>query len=170
MLILFLAGCGGDEHSHSLVDRLRDNGMPTPQPGVTFQVAARISQLEQYPCVRCHSQPNPRSPDGKKAHGRIVLRHAREVTMNCESCHAPGNREGLRLLGGAAVSFDESYLVCAQCHHTQFEDLKGGAHGKRANGWAEERVAFNCAECHNPHTPSFEARWPARAPTGGANR
>jgi cytochrome c553 len=61
------------------------------------------------------------------------------------------------------VSFDHSYQVCAQCHSRQASDWASGAHGKRAGGWAPPRVIYACAQCHNPHSPRWDTRWPAVA-------
>lgn len=161
-ILLMACGNGGDPHG-SLVSELR-TPLAEREPGTNFHIAARTPHLEQFPCTRCHAQPVVSSRDATKAHWRIELRHAAMETMTCDTCHGGGDRSVLRLLAGGVVPFDQSYRVCAQCHSTQFADWKGGAHGKRSTGWAEDRVAMNCSACHDPHAPAFESRWPARAP------
>ena len=38
----------------------------------------------------------------------------------------------------------------------------GGAHGKKLESWAKPRASMTCVNCHNPHSPSFKTKWPAR--------
>lgn len=129
-----------------------------------FHVAARVPHLPKMPCTRCHSVPLERMrPVKPAAHWTILLKHAKPETMNCQTCHAEPSRGELRLLQGAAVGFDHAYRVCGQCHAAQERDWAGGAHGKRAAGWAPPRVSLSCTACHNPHAPAFDRRWPARA-------
>ena len=33
--------------------------------------------------------------------------------------------------------------------------------GKKVAGWAPPRASLTCVNCHNPHKPSFETRWPS---------
>lgn len=137
-----------------------------------FEVLARTSQLQKAPCANCHTVPIAAmrwsGEDGRKrAHWAIDLVHAPASVMNCATCHTPDGLGQLRTLTGQAVEFDHAYEVCAQCHSTQAADWAGGAHGKRASGWAPPRVVCSCTECHNPHQPALATRWPARA-GGGA--
>jgi nitrate/TMAO reductase-like tetraheme cytochrome c subunit len=55
-----------------------------------------------------------------------------------------------------------SYQLCAQCHNSQVKDWVGGAHGKNLSGWKSARVSKLCVECHNPHSPALDKRWPSR--------
>lgn len=133
----------------------------------TFFVLARTEKIEKAPCDRCHKEPLARivkrqASEPRRAHWSIELRHAKDSVMNCATCHAQETMTELKTLNGAPVHFDHSYQVCAQCHSKQAVDWSGGAHGKRAGGWAPPRVVFNCAECHDPHKPTLEARWPAQ--------
>ena len=129
-----------------------------------FQILARGGRMEKLPCTRCHSVPVARmKPITPAAHWSVVLRHAKPDTMNCQTCHAQPESGELRMMQGAPVGFDHVYKVCGQCHAAQERDWAGGAHGKRAAGWAPPRVSFACTECHNPHAPAFDRRWPARA-------
>jgi hypothetical protein len=129
-----------------------------------FLIPDRKSQIKSYACSECHSKPldKMQHKDYKKAHWDIKLVHANENTMNCVTCHNPNNMDQLNSLTGKGIDFNNSYNLCSQCHSKQFEDWKGGAHGKRLGGWAPPRAAMTCVNCHNPHKPHFESRWPSR--------
>jgi hypothetical protein len=137
-----------------------------------FSVLARAPEIAKAPCTGCHTVPLASLTwDGSngrpRAHWSIALEHAPPASMACATCHAAPDRGQLQTLTGQPVAFDHVYEVCGQCHFTQRADWEGGAHGKRAGGWAPPRVVFNCTECHNPHRPAFESRWPARAGAPG---
>ncbi len=114
-------------------------------------------------CIECHSKPlaQMKGLDGEKAHWDIKLNHANSETMNCATCHNGNDMNNLNTLTGKNIDFNLSYNVCAQCHSSQFADWKGGAHGKKVAGWAPPRASMTCVNCHNPHNPSFETRWPS---------
>ncbi len=152
---------------------------PEGWPGDVY-VLTRQEDLTAFPCSRCHGEPlgeltRQSTAQGRLQHWDITLNHAGESTMTCATCHNVGENAGenvdaLRTLTGQQVDFDASYLVCAQCHATQFEDWLGGAHGKQVGAWAPPRVMQGCADCHNPHAPQWDSRWPALPPkiyTGG---
>ena len=132
-----------------------------------FFVLARTPAIEKYPCATCHTVPleQMRGPAGspRRAHWGVTLRHAPPAVMSCATCHTPDAPDTLRTLERSPVGFDHSYQVCAQCHSRQASDWASGAHGKRAGGWAPPRVVFACAQCHNPHQPRWDTRWPAVA-------
>lgn len=130
----------------------------------TFLIPNRKSQIKSYSCTECHSKPlaQMQSKDVKKAHWDIKLVHANKNTMNCVTCHNPDNMDNLKSLTGNEIDFNNSYNLCNQCHTKQFEDWKGGAHGKRIGGWAPPRASLTCVNCHNPHKPHFASKWPAR--------
>ncbi len=129
-----------------------------------FLIPERKSQIKSFACIECHTKPvdELKSKDAKKAHWDITLAHADSKTMNCITCHNGNDMNNLNTITGTNVDFNSSYKLCSQCHSTQFEDWKGGAHGKRIGGWAPPRASFTCVNCHNPHSPSFETRWPSR--------
>jgi hypothetical protein len=136
-------------------------------PGPKFFVLARTPALQKHPCSTCHSVPleRMRGPAGspRRAHWGLTLQHAPPAVMTCLTCHAPEALDTLRSLQRTSVSFDHSYLVCAQCHARQANDWAGGAHGKRAGGWAPPRVVLSCTQCHDPHQPQWDTRWPVVA-------
>jgi hypothetical protein len=141
-----------------------------------FYTIARTDQITQLPCSNCHTLPlatlqaeqksETESAAAAKAHWDLVIDHADESVMNCKTCHNVDNPDELHTLTGHVVEFDHSYQVCAQCHGQQYEDWQGGAHGKRVGGWAPPRVVQNCVECHNPHQPAWDIRWPAVTNSG----
>ena len=97
----------------------------------------------------------------KNKNRAVTMQHAAAPVMSCATCHQRDSPTLLHTLSGQTVAIDHAYQMCAQCHATQAAVWAGGAHGKRAGGWAPPRVRYNCTECHNPHRPKFESRWPA---------
>ena len=145
-----------------------DQLIPVEIKGQRFFVRSREAQLEKFPCDRCHSVPLAQmkhdGKDGKpRAHWNIALNHAGEQTMSCATCHNAANVNQVRTLNNHPVELNRSHEVCAQCHSKQASDWAGGAHGKRVAGWAPPRVSMTCAECHNPHAPAWDHRYPARS-------
>ena len=70
--------------------------------------------------------------------------------------------DNLKSLTNNKIDFNKSYNLCNQCHTKQFEDWKGGAHGKRIGSWAPPRASMTCVNCHNPHKPHIASKWPVR--------
>jgi nitrate/TMAO reductase-like tetraheme cytochrome c subunit len=141
----------------------------TPEEDAPIFVHERTSAITSYPCSSCHVQPLEElraqsAAAGQLAHWQIELKHAGPEVMTCTTCHNPDNLDELRTLAGAPIHFDASYQTCAQCHAPQYRDWLGGAHGKRIGGWAEPRVIYSCTDCHNPHDPAWDIRWPAAPP------
>jgi Doubled CXXCH motif (Paired_CXXCH_1) len=131
-----------------------------------FFVLARTPGIQKYPCTTCHTKPLAEMRGGgarKRAHWDVAMQHAPAAVMTCTTCHASSDLDTLRMLQGATVAFDHSYRVCAQCHARQARDWAGGAHGKRAGGWAPPRAVAGCPACHDPHRPAWQTRWPAVA-------
>lgn len=110
-----------------------------------FYTVARTDQITQLPCSTCHTVPlatlqseqngETERAEATKAHWDMVIDHADESVMSCQTCHNVDNPDELHTLTGHPVEFDHSYQVCAQCHSQQHEDWQGGAHGKRVGGW-----------------------------------
>ncbi len=127
--------------------------------GKVFSIPERKSHIKSFNCTECHSKPltemQKMNPKYKSSHWNIELKHANSHAMECVTCHTANNMDELHSLTGKTISFDQSYQVCAQCHSQQFNDWKGGAHGKRLGGWAEPVVKNGCVNCHNPHRPGF---------------
>jgi hypothetical protein len=130
-----------------------------------FFVLARTPAIVKHPCSACHTVPLERmrgaAGSPRRAHWDVKLDHAPAAVMACGTCHTPDAPGTLRTLQQTKVDFDHSYQVCAQCHARQADDWAAGAHGKRAGGWAPPRVVLPCAQCHDPHQPRWDTRWPA---------
>lgn len=130
----------------------------------------RLDKLTSTPCSSCHQSALP-AKQSQLAHWNRTLDHASREVMTYTTCHdADSNMEQLHLLSGQQVEFDHVYQLCGQCHYEQVDDWRGGAHGKRLNGWAGERVISNCTSCHDPHRPGFPKRFPSFAPTPPESR
>lgn len=170
------AGVEGAETQASLsnesllteIDTVQVKTLIESQP---FQTLARSGEITQYPCSSCHIEPlaDLQSAQGlaaPKAHWNIEIDHADESVMTCTTCHSSDNMDTLHTLTNEPVSFDHSYQVCAQCHSGIAEDWAGGAHGKRVGGWTPPRVVNNCTDCHNPHQPQWDIRWPSVTNSG----
>jgi uncharacterized CHY-type Zn-finger protein len=92
-----------------------------------------------------------------------ALQHGRGRIW-CLDCHQGNDRDALHTTGGAKVDFNQSYLVCGQCHSARQRDWYFGAHGKRAANWNGERQLYSCTHCHDPHNPTTATRLPRQAP------
>lgn len=131
----------------------------------TFLIPERKGKIKSYSCTECHTESLDKLKNHKnfkKAHWDIKLIHANKNTMNCATCHSGNDMDNLKSLTNKKIDFNKSYKLCMQCHTTEFEDWKGGAHGKRIGGWAKPRASNSCVDCHNPHKPGFETRFPSR--------
>jgi hypothetical protein len=135
---------------------------------VTLRTAlrARAPDLGQYPCTSCHMGRKVVMADERvaDAHRDIEPAHPRQTGAACATCHAPDDVERLALRSGERATLDHTYRLCAQCHFVQADAWAVGAHGKRLDGWQGRRVVLGCADCHDPHDPTLEARVPFRAP------
>jgi|SRR5262245_780729 len=185
-LMLVLAGCHEEQAKLRLLQITEKAKAKNPNAGLSteryladvarvevtdfpgqpqFFVVARTPTVKKYPCTVCHTVPleQMRGTPGsaRRAHWDVKLQHAPATIMTCATCHGPNGQ--LHTLQGAPVDFDHSYRVCAECHAHQVEDWAAGAHGKRAAGWAPPRVVMACVQCHNPHQPRWDTRWPAVA-------
>ena len=131
--------------------------------GGGFRVLARKGEINRFRCSSCHNgQPAMANNARNLTHGDVVVNHGREGNaLACIDCHHAEDRDALEDKKGNKIDFDHSYQLCGQCHFRQKRDWLGGAHGKRAQYWAGERVVYNCTTCHNPHSPRFAARFPA---------
>ena len=122
-----------------------------------FFVTKRTHNMLHYPCQECHN--GSKVEESIHPHKNISKAHPGMDFASCKTCHNAKTGD-LTNLGGEKVSFEHSYLICAQCHSTQAKDWSGGAHGKRVSNWQNKRVVQNCTTCHNPHKPGFSKRLP----------
>lgn len=116
-----------------------------------------------FPCSQCHQgMPVNRKPRKLEMHDNIELHHMPDGW--CFNCHNPDNRDTLRLASGRIIKFEESYLLCGQCHGPVFNDWKVGVHGKRTGMWNGEKQYLLCVNCHSPHDPVFKPLKPLPPP------
>lgn len=186
IVCLFAVSCKhSDEHKyHTVIDKIEANTIEytgdisseifnetikkveVTEDGIKFLIPERKSQIASFNCTECHSQPLEKLKEHKvgekAAHWNIKLNHAGPETMNCTTCHNKNDFDNLKSITSSSIDFNYSYKLCSQCHQQQFKDWKGGAHGKQLGGWAPPRVSNTCVNCHNPHSPKFEKRWPVR--------
>ncbi len=185
LLIISMISCKDDHNEyHNVIDKIEANSVSYKRDSTfsnnqfeiselikvtdnepNFYIKNRKNSIESYACNECHDKPVSQLQTenlGKKAHWDIKLKHADTKTMTCLSCHSENNMDNLHSITGEKIDFNFSYQLCSQCHNKQEKDWKGGAHGKNISGWKTSRVSKLCVECHNPHQPSFEKRWPAR--------
>ena len=129
----------------------------------SFWVLARKKQIERYKCSSCHTDKPVAARQGLAlTHGNIWVEHGKgDQGLSCIDCHHPDERDFLEDKKGRKIDFDHSYQLCGQCHFRQKRDWLGGAHGKRVNNWAGERVVYSCTSCHDAHSPRFKKRFPA---------
>jgi hypothetical protein len=158
-----------ESETTTLTSEVYNDGIKTVtvnEDGYDFLIPERKSQITSYNCTECHTEPienlKQHQLGEKAAHWNIRLVHASAETMNCATCHTSSNMDNLHSLTNSTIDFNYSYKVCSQCHQKEFKDWKGGAHGKQLGGWAPPRLSNTCVNCHNPHQPAFEKRWPVR--------
>jgi hypothetical protein len=134
---------------------------PVPKPPFTPGI---------FPCSDCHKdmKPNPARRELKDEHTNIVLNHAQGQRW-CLDCHDTYDRDRLHLVNGQKIRFEESYLLCGQCHGDKYRDWKVGVHGKRTGMWNGEKQYLLCVHCHNPHDPAFKPLQPMPPPVRPEN-
>ena len=135
--------------------------VPVDLEGHDFGVKVRMS--DELNCAQCHDASFAEVPkEGNQlSHWQVDLNHA--AGMQCTNCHQVDQPQNLITLEGT-VNFDHSYMACGKCHQHQLKSWEIGAHGKRAVGWKEDRIIYNCTECHNPHSPSLPKELPVAKP------
>jgi len=146
-----------------------------PEPGMTPPESARAEdRLEVppppfsegiFPCSGCHAgmEVNATRRPLTEMHQEIELKHDEQHRW-CLDCHDPADRDRLHLASGAKVPFEESYLLCGQCHGEKLRDWRAGVHGRRTGEWNGRKRYLLCAHCHNPHQPRFRPLEPMPAP------
>ncbi len=79
----------------------------------------------------------------------------------CLNCHDEKDRDKLIKLNGEKITFNQSHLLCGECHGSILTDWDRGIHGKTTGYWSAAldsdgiSVRKLCVECHNPHDPPF---------------
>lgn len=155
-----------------------------------FTYSERQMRLALFPCADCHRliEEGKASASGlaRKGHYhyRIDYRHfindnrdrkavavgglGEHHAPTCLVCHDAKDRNQLRLptsVGGATVSFNESYRQCLSCHGDKTADYHAGIHGKDIGGYGrKQQIRLQCVDCHNPHAPKIPQVTPLRPP------
>jgi hypothetical protein len=120
-------------------------------------------------CNTCHEYPAtwPMAREVAELdefHSELRLEHGTNV---CASCHAPDQRDQLRLADGTLLPFEQTQRLCAQCHGSQQRDYEHGAHGGMSGYWDKQRgkrIRNLCTNCHDPHAPAYPSVIPAPPP------
>lgn len=118
-------------------------------------------------CQDCHEifKSAQNHNDGEEQHRHIHLQHG--LNDDCLNCHSDADRNKLQLHGNKTVDFDQSEMLCAQCHGTTYRDWRNGSHGRVQGSWlsySEDRTSLTCVACHDPHKPSFPGIKPLPGP------
>jgi hypothetical protein len=168
------AGAASAAPTHRPLRENQPAAMPEPTAPETFAgyagaspltVVPRKAQLALFPCSQCH-KAMPLNPQPRKlvnAPHPAALQHGKG-RLWCLDCHLGNDRDALHSVGGAKIDFDQSYLLCGQCHSARHRDWTFGAHGKRVAGWTGERQIYSCTHCHDPHDPLIQGRAPSKPP------
>lgn len=88
----------------------------------------------------------------------------------CLDCHSADDRDKLVKLNGELLTFNESQLLCGECHGPELRDWERGIHGATTGYWDLARdedgasVRMLCVECHTPHDPAFPSLQPLAGP------
>lgn len=134
-----------------------------------FKTKSRLPVMEEngnWPCVECHDnkelKPNPEVRELDE-HEDLVFAHG-NGRFWCYACHDSDNRNVLKNAQGQAIKFNQSYLLCGECHFDRQRDFFFGGHGKRVGTWNGERTLMMCTECHEAHNPAIESRQPQPPP------
>lgn len=184
--LLFLSSCDFSKHPISNYTKIKNRSLKSHEKEVVlnfdidttnlmlvkashrnFYIPKRKDQITRYKCSKCHTESIQKLQTAsatydKRTHQEIKLQHSNTLIMECTTCHTDHNMDVLHNMNQTSIDFNESYRLCGQCHPHQFEDWKGGAHGKRISFWAEPRISKTCVQCHNPHNPAFKQKYPAR--------
>ena len=145
---------------------------PRPTPAVAAQEGIQVPKPPFsegiFPCTSCHDGKSMKVDTQRREltgmHGDITLNHGPESRW-CLDCHDAKDRDSLHLASGERIDFTTSYLLCGQCHGDKLRDWRVGVHGKRTGSWNGSKQYLLCVNCHNPHTPRFQAMKPMPPPT-----
>lgn len=132
-----------------------ERAVPVPPPPFSEDI---------FPCSECHADMDP-DPTVREIpdHENIKLQHGTRRRW-CFDCHNPTDRDKLRLANGDLIGFEESYILCGQCHGPKLRDWRAGVHGKRTGQWNGVKRYRLCVHCHNPHSPRFKPLQPEPRP------
>lgn len=166
MLAMLLVACSTPVEEAPFPGSARRVAHPAAQVGGGEELSVPPPPFSEgvFPCSDCHANldPDP-TPRALEDHAAIALDHGPRDRW-CFDCHQPDDRDVLHLAGGKRIPFEESYLLCGQCHGDKFRDWRVGVHGKRTGSWSGKKQYLLCAHCHNPHAPAFKPLAPMPPP------
>ena len=126
----------------------------TPQPPMNLQKRPLAPRANE--CQLCHMKRSQHevfiSPKNKteREHFEIEISHG-TLKKACNDCHDINNSNKLF----APATFENTSLLCARCHSLRYTEWQKGMHGKKFGSW-KNNIAFQCIDCHNPHSVSFK--------------
>lgn len=120
-------------------------------------------------CATCH---DTREPDARKFSAEELTEFHRGLdyhhgSLTCLSCHNADDYNTLRLADGRSIEFNQSMMLCAQCHGPQHRDYQNGMHGGMTGHWdlrLGPRERLHCTDCHDPHHPKYPEVMPVFPP------
>lgn len=159
-------------------------------PEAIYPVPPPLIYRGLFPCHACHRKAvqDSKDPAGREKSflgkylrapnptPRILVRNHGDIDLNhgehqwCLNCHNKDHRNYLKMVNNDIIAFEESYLLCGQCHGVIYQDWKSGIHGRRVGQWNGEKLYMLCVHCHDPHNPKFRqimAEDPPRLPSYG---
>ncbi len=116
-----------------------------------------------YNCMECHKLLKARWNYDRPMveHKDIRLDHGNN--RFCLNCHHPTNRNAWVDYDGAEIAQANVVQLCAKCHGTTYRDWNAGVHGRQNGHWDEakgDKTKLRCIQCHDPHSPKFQAMKP----------
>ena len=115
-------------------------------------------------CQLCHIKRQqreifvPNKNVTKREHFEIEISHG-SLKKACNDCHDVNNSNFLF----APANFKNTSPLCARCHAERYVEWQQGKHGKKVGSW-KNTIAYQCIECHNPHSVSFKKMQSKPAP------
>lgn len=120
-------------------------------------------------CETCHARVDVGEPatatlELKNFHQGLTFRHG---TLECASCHEPGQPLQLHLATGATIPMVDAMRLCSQCHGPERRSFDDGSHGGMNGHWdlsRGPRLRNQCVHCHDPHAPQIAPVSPVHPP------
>jgi len=142
-------------------------GAPTT-PTVLTDALDYHGRPAEIACATCHTTRTPaatrQSEDLDAFHQGLIMQHG---DLSCLSCHNSENYDTLKLADGTPVGFEDTMLLCAQCHGPQSRDYRNGSHGGMVGYWDLSRGPRQrnaCTVCHDVHAPAYPQLMPVFPP------
>jgi len=124
---------------------------------VQVEISPRTPYLTTFSCVdQCHHElePNATPRELTEFHTIRPVAHGPVISW-CSFCHAIDDIDQLHRIDGTTIGFDESHLLCAQCHGDKHRDWEMGIHGIQTGEWNGVQQRVSCPFCHDPHVPGI---------------